>query len=36
MGAAEVNDLERVYQRKHAALDALMKSPLHRAFSGNL
>jgi type I restriction enzyme S subunit len=32
----EVQCLESVYQRKHAALDELKKSLLHQAFSGAL
>jgi type I restriction enzyme S subunit len=34
--SAETQRLESIYQRKFAALDALKKSLLHRAFSGQL
>ncbi len=34
--AAETRRLESIYRRKLAALDALKKSLLHEAFSGNL
>ena len=32
----ETQRLARLYERKHAALDALKKSLLHQAFSGAL
>src|ERR1019366_1847593 len=34
--AAEIEHLESIYQQKLAALDALKKSLLHQAFSGQL
>ena len=32
----ETQRLARIYERKHAALEALKKSLLHQAFTGNL
>ena len=34
--AAETQRLARLYERKHAALEALKKSLLHQAFTGAL
>ena len=34
--AAETQRLARLYERKHAALEALKKSLLHQAFTGEL
>jgi len=36
MNEAETQRLARLYERKHAALEALKKSLLHRAFTGEL
>ena len=36
MNATETQRLARLYERKHAALDALKKSLLHQAFSAEL
>ena len=36
MNEAETQRLARLYERKHAALEALKKSLLHQAFTGAL
>jgi len=36
MNSAETQRLARLYERKHAALEALKKSLLHQAFTGAL
>ena len=36
MNTAETRRLARLYERKHAVLEALQKSLLHQAFTGEL
>ena len=36
MNVAETQRLDRLYERKHAALEALKQSLLHQAFTGEL
>ncbi len=36
MNTTATQRLARLYERKHAALEALKKSPLHRASNGQL
>lgn len=36
MNEAEAQHFARLYERKHAALEALQKSLLHQAFGGEL